>query len=76
MAQALFMQRQLEFSKDSMETQCLPLGPAYLTTRYRDFRIVQTPTLIVLTFDDGMHREICGSPSATRGRPSAASTSR
>lgn len=57
-AHALFMKRQLEFGKNSMETQCLPLGPAYLTTRYRDFRIVQTPTLIVLTFDDGMHREI------------------
>lgn len=36
-----------------METQCLPLGPAYLTTRYRDFRIVQTPALIVFTYDDG-----------------------
>ena len=29
------MKRQLEFGKDSMETLCLPLGPAYLTTRYR-----------------------------------------
>ena len=57
-AHALFMKRQLEFGKDSMETQCLPLGPAYLTTRYRDFRIVQTPTLIVIAFEDGMHREI------------------
>jgi len=57
-AQALFMKRQLEFGKDSMETQCLPLGPAYLTTRYREFRIVQTPTLIVFAFSDGMHREI------------------
>lgn len=57
-AHALFMKRQLEFGKDSMETQCLPLGPAYLTTRYRDFRIVQTPTLIVVAFEDGIHREI------------------
>ena len=57
-AHALFMKRQLEFSKDSMETQCQPLGPAYLTTRYREFRIVQTPTLIVFAFSDGMHREI------------------
>src|SRR5690349_15530699 len=37
-AHALFVKRQLEFSKDSMETQCLPLGPAYLTTRFREFR--------------------------------------
>ena len=57
-AHALFVKRQLEFGKDSMETQCLPLGPVYLTTRYREFRIVQTPALIALLFDDGMHREI------------------
>ena len=57
-AHQLFVKRSLEFSKDSPETQCLPLGPAYLTTRYRDFRIVQTPTLIVLVFEDGMHRAI------------------
>lgn len=57
-AHALFMRRQLEFGKDSMETQCLPLGPAYLTTRYRDFRIVQTPALIMFAFNDGMHRQI------------------
>jgi hypothetical protein len=57
-AEALFTKRSLEFGKDSMETQCLPLGPAYLTTRYRDMRIVQTPTVIMIAFDDGMHREI------------------
>jgi hypothetical protein len=57
-AQALFTKRSLEFGKDSMETLCLPLGPAYLTTRYRDMRIVQTPTLIMIAFDDGMHREV------------------
>jgi len=57
-AHALFTSRSLEFGKDSMETQCLPLGPAYLTTRYREMRIVQAPTLIMIAFDDGMHREI------------------
>jgi hypothetical protein len=57
-AHALFIKRSLEFGKDSMETQCLPMGPAYTTTRYREFRIVQTPTLIVFAYDDGMHREI------------------
>src|SRR6187399_2778327 len=57
-AHEIFMKRQLEFGKDSMETLCLPLGPAYLTTRFREFRIVQTPTLILMAFDDGMHRSI------------------
>ena len=57
-AHEIFMKRQLEFGKDSMETLCLPLGPAYLTTRYREFRIVHTPTLIMMAFDDGMHRAI------------------
>jgi len=57
-AHELFMKRSLEFGKDSMETQCLPLGPAYLTTRYRDYRIVQTPTLIMVAYEDGMHRQI------------------
>jgi hypothetical protein len=57
-ADALYRKRRLEFGKDSMETQCLPLGPAYLTTRYREIRIVQTPTLVVFLFDDGRHRDI------------------
>ena len=57
-AHALAEKRQLEFGKDSMETLCLPLGPAYLTTRYRMNRIVQTPTLVMMVYDDGMHREI------------------
>jgi hypothetical protein len=33
-------------------------GPQYLNTRYRDIRIVQTPTLIVMAFEDLVHREI------------------
>jgi hypothetical protein len=57
-AHELFIKRQLEFGKDSMETLCLPLGPAYLTTRYRQSRILQTPTVIMIAFDDGMHRQI------------------
>jgi hypothetical protein len=57
-AREVTLKRQLEFGKDSMETLCLPLGPAYLTTRYRMNRIVQTPTLIMMAYDDGMHREI------------------
>jgi len=57
-AHELFIQRTLEFGKDSMETQCMPLGPAYLTTQYREFRVVQTPSLVVFAYNDGMHREI------------------
>ena len=57
-ADALYRKRRLEFGKDSMETRCLPLGPAYLTTRYRTMRFVQTPTLLAIEFDDGMHRNV------------------
>ena len=57
-ADAIYKKRRLEFGKDSMETRCLPLGPAYLTTRYRTMRFVQTPTLLAIEFDDGMHRNV------------------
>ena len=57
-ADAIYQKRKLEFGKNSMETQCLPMGPLYLTTRFREFRIVQTPTLIVMAFEDLVHREV------------------
>ncbi len=57
-ANAIYQQRRLEFGKDSMETRCLPMGPAYTTTRYRMARIIQTATLVAMLFDDGMHRAI------------------
>ena len=57
-ANAVYQKRRLEFGKDSMETRCLPMGPVYTTTRYRMARIVRTPTLVAMLFDDGMHREI------------------
>jgi hypothetical protein len=57
-ADALYQKRKLEFGRNSMETQCLPMGPQYLTTRYRELRIVQTPTLIVMAYEDLVHREI------------------
>jgi hypothetical protein len=57
-ADAIYQKRKLEFGKDSMETQCLPMGPQYLTTRFRNARIVQTPTLVALLFDDLVHRDI------------------
>ena len=57
-ADAIYQKRKLEFGKDSMETLCLPMGPQYLTTRFRRARIVQTPALIVLMFDDLVHRSV------------------
>jgi hypothetical protein len=57
-ADALHLQRKLAFGKDSMETRCLPLGPALTTTKYRRSRIVQTPTLIMFAYDDMTHRTI------------------
>ena len=57
-ADAIYRKRRLEFGKDSMETLCLPLGPAYTTSRYRELRIVQTPALVAMLFSDGNHREI------------------
>jgi len=57
-ADALYQKRRLEFGKDSMETRCLPMGPALLTTRYRWARIVQTPAMVVIVYDDMTHREI------------------
>jgi hypothetical protein len=57
-ADAIYQKRKLEFGKDSMETLCLPMGPQYLTTRFRRSRIVQTPTLILVLYDDLVHREI------------------
>jgi hypothetical protein len=44
-ADALYRQRVSSFSKDAMESLCLPLGPAAMTGPYRDSRIVQTPSL-------------------------------
>lgn len=41
-----------------METRCLPLGPALTTTRFRWNRIVQTPTMVVMLYDDLTHRVI------------------
>src|SRR5579862_1485276 len=57
-ADALYQQRLRDFGKDSMITLCLPLGPAATTGPYRDFKIVQSPTLIVILFDDLTFRQV------------------
>jgi hypothetical protein len=57
-ADALSRQRVRTFSKDAMESMCLPLGPAAMTGPFRDFKIVQTPALIVILFNDLTSRQI------------------
>ncbi len=57
-AEAFFQQRKKDFSKDSMDSQCLPFGPVYTTTSFRDSRILQTPGIIAILYGDLVHREI------------------
>ncbi len=57
-ADALYQARLREFGKDSMITLCLPQGPANMTGPYREFRIVVTPALVVILFDDLTSRQI------------------
>ena len=57
-AQALMEQRVREFGKDSMETLCLPHGPAAITSPFREARFIQTPTLMAILYDDFTHRRI------------------
>jgi hypothetical protein len=57
-AEAIYQQRKKDFGKDSMETLCLPDGPAISTTPYRQSRIIQTPALIAILNDDLTHRQI------------------
>ena len=46
-ARDLYAQRMEDLGKDSPVAQCLPYGPAYATSE-RMFKIVQTPSLIIL----------------------------
>jgi len=57
-ADALHRQRLRDFGKDSMESLCLPLGPAAMTGPFRDFKILQTPASIVILFNDLTYRQI------------------
>jgi hypothetical protein len=57
-AEALFQQRKKGFSKDSMNALCLPYGPEYTITPYRQSRIVQAPGIIAILNDDLTHREV------------------
>jgi len=57
-ADALYRERRLDFGKDSMQTRCIPRGPAYTLSPYEQTRIVQTPTLVAMVNNDQTHREI------------------
>jgi len=62
-AEALVQQRTENLGKDSMNTNCLPLGPAYPvtgdgTTSAGMMKIVQTPGLIVLLNPDLTYRQV------------------
>ena len=57
-AQALYQSRLPDFGKDSMEVQCLPLGPAAVTTSFFDFKFIQTPSVIVILIEDLTYRQI------------------
>src|SRR2546426_6421002 len=50
-AQEIFQRRLADFATDSMETQCLPLGPAALTNS-DPVKFIQTPSLIVMLLED------------------------
>jgi len=57
-AEALYQQRRKDFGKESMDTLCLPFGPAYTTTPYRESRIIQTPAMLAILNEDLTHRVI------------------
>lgn len=57
-AATLYQERKKDFGKNSMEAQCLPMGPAYSTTPYRESKIFQMPTMIVILYEDLAYRQI------------------
>jgi len=57
-AEALYQERKKDFGKNSMEAQCLPMGPAYSTTPYRESKMIQTPTMLVILNEDLTFRQI------------------
>jgi hypothetical protein len=57
-AQKLYERRLLDFGKDAMEVQCLPLGPAAFTTSFFDHKFIQTPSVIVILIEDLTYRQI------------------
>ncbi len=56
-AQELVQRRLADFARGSMEAQCLPLGPAALTTS-DPVKFIQTPSLIVILLEDLTYRQI------------------
>jgi hypothetical protein len=70
-AEALYQERKKDFGKNSMEAQCLPMGPAYSTTPYRESKIIQTPTAIVILNEDlTLSPDLHGRPGIGEGSQS------
>jgi hypothetical protein len=57
-AETLYQQRKKDFSRESMDARCIPFGPVYTTTPYRESRIMQTPALLAILNEDLTHRVI------------------
>jgi hypothetical protein len=57
-ALTLYERRLRDFGRDSMEAQCLPLGPAAITTSFFDVKFIQTPSIIVILLEDLTYRQI------------------
>src|SRR5215471_8269469 len=56
-AAAVHKARLQNFGKDSMGSLCLPQGPASLTGG-QDMRIIQSPTIIAITFENLTYRHV------------------
>jgi hypothetical protein len=57
-ADRLYQDRKKDFGRDSMETLCLPMGPAAGVTPYRDSRIIQSPGMLAILSNDLTYRQI------------------
>jgi hypothetical protein len=57
-AHAIYQHRKKQFGRESMETQCLPDGPAIIATPYVEARIIQTPSMLAMLESDLTYRQI------------------
>src|SRR6185503_11088884 len=53
-AEAVFMERLVDFRRDDPVTNCLPGGPSEILNQM--YRIIQSPTVIALLFESGTGR--------------------
>jgi hypothetical protein len=67
-AQALVKQRSENFGKDNPRYKCLPEGPGYSTDGGMK-RIIQTPAMVVILYEDLVYRQIFMDGRALEGEP-------